>query len=474
MSVAAIDSFGGLNLIDPVQGGGAAIATDVDLSVPGRLKNRLGRVNVQTTAATSFIQKIVRVDDAGFAVLSAGWAAAYVPLNGGAASGVQTTTPLPVDAVMAYSPTTGEAALFTVFQSNGVQRFDVTGFHPVAGSPNAMYLTVHPQSGRLVAANAATATPGGNSSRVYFSNPGDGETWGADDWVDLSPGDGEEITGMATWNNTVVVFKHTRAFVFYSESVDSAGGPLFNFTSVALGDYVQLSGGPGFMTANQDGIFFCANRGIYRYSGGTPELISTAISPLFDNSAIAPYEAFSPWALCATSERLFVSSIVNSQTLVLDFLTGAWSMYSIAASAFMVPGDDWATVDDFGGRGVYIADYATKKVTRLTDTVTTDLGTEITGTYASNLSDFGEPAEKFVRELQVTGTWNGTVSTSMCADADTADATYDTPVSLTSGTLAPKRDRRARRGYQLGWRLEGTGEWSVSRLGVNFRNAGSG
>ena len=82
--------------------------------------------------------------------------------------------------------------------------WDQTTFQDLAGSPpNFAFCTEHKE--RLWAAGVAA-----NPSRLYYSGKGNPEAWpptaGAG-YIDISPGDGDEIRGIASFKNELWVFK---------------------------------------------------------------------------------------------------------------------------------------------------------------------------------------------------------------------------------------------------------------------------
>ena len=86
--------------------------------------------------------------------------------------------------------------------------WDQTTFQVLAGSPpNFAFAVEH--KGRLWAAGVAA-----NPSRLYYSGKDDPELWpptssgiGAPGYIDISPGDGDEIRGIASYKNDLWVFK---------------------------------------------------------------------------------------------------------------------------------------------------------------------------------------------------------------------------------------------------------------------------
>src|SRR5262249_12658681 len=115
--------------------------------------------------------------------------------------------------------------------TNPLYRWDGSAWtNPAIGYPG-QFLAVTPGDNRVVLADGLR----GNQSRVRFSDPGAPETFGANNYVDLTPNDGEAIAGVATWQNYVVVAKQTKFFVFYGTSSDSTGQPVFNYRTVNTG-----------------------------------------------------------------------------------------------------------------------------------------------------------------------------------------------------------------------------------------------
>jgi hypothetical protein len=91
------------------------------------------------------------------------------------------------------------------------------------------------------------------SSLVRFSDAGVPETFGANNYVDLTPGDGEHVNRLVAWGGDLYAFKDTKSFVFYGNSVDSSGNPVFNYRTVAVG--AGLASGAAHAIA-PEGIYF--------------------------------------------------------------------------------------------------------------------------------------------------------------------------------------------------------------------------
>jgi hypothetical protein len=153
-----------------------------------------------------------------------------------------------------------------------------------ANSPRCGALAQTGFSERLVAtAFTAGATNGPNDqpvsgSTVYFSDASTPGTFTTGNYVELTPGDGEDIVdgGAVTYNNQVFVFKKSSFFVFYDE-VASGGAVDFLFherTGVGLAV-------AGAVVASPIGVFFQGADGIYLTTGGDAVKVSGDIDGLF-------------------------------------------------------------------------------------------------------------------------------------------------------------------------------------------------
>ena len=122
---------------------------------------------------------------------------------------------------------------------------------------------------RVYAANGASS----NYSRFWFSSlPATPLTWGANDWVDVNPDDGDEITALENNGNRLLIFKNRSLYRWTYGQVEPD-------RLIGTGTSSQES-----VKTNFDlGITFFANpRGVYAYTGGRPKLISRKIQPFID------------------------------------------------------------------------------------------------------------------------------------------------------------------------------------------------
>lgn len=291
-----IQEFGGLNLRDdPYEiGWSAAVGDSVNFDLDSR--GRLRPARAISTFNGSAISGLcygpwAYLDTSGNKVLftiavNSGTATAYSMNTGGTLTtygGTWSTTY--VTSVVPFA-TPGASEL--VIASTGIR----SKYWSIAtGNPANMttdmkprFFGVTPTSNRLVAGNFAAAAdaPGGANgtvSTVFFSAAGNAASWGSTDYVHLSPGDGENITGICSFRDFLFVFKESKFFVFYGESTDETGGAVFNYRTVKVPSGLVPSGLTGRppCVAGPDGVYFIAGTKVFRTDGGQPQQINDEI-----------------------------------------------------------------------------------------------------------------------------------------------------------------------------------------------------
>jgi hypothetical protein len=309
---------------------------------------------------------------------------------------------------------------------------------------------------RMVATAYGTGTtsgPGGttsNPSRVHFSNPGLPETWETDgtagrgrNFIDLTPGDGEQIMNAVTWRELVFVFKETKFFVLWSESVASDGTPVFNFREVVAG--VGLAAKQAVCVA-RDGVYFMARNGVYFTNGGDPKLISDKVGPMWSGDVEVYFQSdtlnTAQIALARMvwhDEQVYVAlptgtSTANDRVLVYDTVHGWWTLYDLPASSLASFRRSDQPELHFGYSS------GTNRVASIRPDVTTDNTAVITSHWRSGWFDYNNPVIKTIRESKLWGSGAATVKFSKDFEdaADTSDTALwgGTSTWPTSGTWA--------------------------------------
>jgi hypothetical protein len=302
-----------------------------------------------------------------------------------------------------------------------------------------------------------------NGSTVRFSDAGDPTTFGALNFVSLDPGDGENIGDVVSWGNQQFVFKASKFFVFYGNSEDATGEPVFNYRPVV--GQVGLGSINGAV-ATPEGVYFANEQGVWLTTGGQPRQVSEAISDLFAGSNL-PYTSATVKNITLNApfyaRRLAVYGrllllFTTAGTLALDRDSGQWTAHDLPM--LVATGFD-------GNRRLLFSD-GTDSVMEMRPGLDDDDGTPIDARWRTGFVDPGSPgAESVVRELLVDGF--GTVAVRVAVnDAVSLGASE----SLTLGTapgVAQGRSRTAgnARGRNVSVELSGSAPWQVSRMVVN-------
>lgn len=244
---------------------------------------------------------------------------------------------------------------------NPINVQNMWGYNPQLGEvfKNRIYL----------AGDTSTA---GSPSRLYFSSviSSTGRvTWTPTvDYVDINPGDGEDITGLKRYSLELLLFKPNYIYRFRTSGVDA--DPL-----IKVGTRSQES-----IVEGKRGLYFHHDTGFYRYSGGYPLEISRPISDVVE---AIPYGQFDDIVGWNDSDHIYwsIASVTISEpkgdvtwkNVVIRYTESSeiWTIYSYANEI---------------RRGMMYT-----RGTTLSRLVGTDHG--VVGTFNSGTTDFGEPLE---------------------------------------------------------------------------------
>jgi hypothetical protein len=247
-------------------------------------------------------------------------------------------------------------------QENTLKRYDGSDFtsptakvgeSPGVAMPKGRFLAVWPDGGNrlVVAGTPANGGPAGaisSGSHVWFSMPGNGEEYESTSYVQLNPGDGEEITGCVAFGGMIFVFKETRCFIFYGVSADNDGKPVFNFRSVELGTRMRPPGPKRAENAiaGNDSVYFVADHGVYATTGAEPSLLSDALAPLAKSTPllgpILTTLGTRRWVngagIAFMGEAIYVGleeAGVVDRVMKFDLREQAWTIYSAALNCLV-------------------------------------------------------------------------------------------------------------------------------------------
>jgi hypothetical protein len=296
-------------------------------------------------------------------------------------------------------------------------------------------------SNRLIATafgTLTTAGPGGavsNPSRVYFSNPGRPDLWETDglaitpiptegpllrgrNYVDLTPGDGEQILAAVTWRELVFIWKETKFFVLWGEGQGADATPTFQVREVV--NNIGLASRHA-IAIGRDGVYFANRRGVYRTSGGDPQLISDVITPLWTQDPDIYFQS-SPINMAQVgliralwhNERFYLAvptgaSSYCDRVLVYDTQHQSWTLYDMPASAL-------ASFRSGDAPALHLG-YSTgpNRVGRSVIGLPTDRGLPMTSRWRSGWTDYGGQ-QTTVRETKLWG--SGAITVGFSVDFD--------------------------------------------------------
>jgi hypothetical protein len=413
----AIENFGGLDLRSDPQDQNPVRAIDlrdVELDQAGRVRMRGGLTKIFSSsgttpftrlepfrAATGANPQVVTID------ITNGRLYAYDATSGAAVTNFLPTTPtVPGElfgAVMIGVPTASQVMYLTVDGGDFLVKYDGSTFSNTAIGGGAHHIAVQYPDNRLVLANSGVAT---TKSRVVFSAANNPESFDlANDFIDLLPGDGEDIIGMANFRNDLFVFKQSAFWRFYGNSTDSVGGTVFNNTMTRHNLNTPYRYAGRIVTSGDEGVYFLAQDGIYVTTGGQPQKISQAIDPMFQTYGRSGY---------------FVSYEGGAQILPeLHYVAGRlyvnwWNTAPGATSSGQVFVYDpklntWTYWTTYAGRGSQIRGIASIATSSSSDAVPyflsrTGATTGTTRSVIGYLDNAGEPGSmKRVREVLIEG-----------------------------------------------------------------------
>jgi hypothetical protein len=307
-----------------------------------------------------------------------------------------------------------------------------------------------PSDNRLVVANAL------GFGKLEFSDPGAPTTFAPNNYVIVGAGDGEGIVGMTVFNNQLFVFKRTKFYVFYGQSTDSTGEPVFNYRTVDVGIGLHPAA-PQAVCSAPDGVYFIGQDGVYRTTGGPPICISEPLRPFFEGDT----PAYWPWGgWNATSKKQRITWVHGQLYVALQGLNGGllfvydvglkgWSCWSKAVSA-MAPFRRSTTVADsdvlFFGEGLNF------NILAVDPTLADDAGENFAAAYRSGFTDMGAPGqEKTIRETTLLG--YGNVSFGWARELSTTADPFTAVKMGTRPALARALHQRAVVGERLAWQI---------------------
>lgn len=341
------------------------------------------------------------------------------------------------------------------------------------------------EGNRLVYANlgllGSPAGAAGSPSHVFFSNPGEPEHFESTAFVELNPGDGQQILGMCTWGRQLFVFKETYFARFYGISEGPEGKPIFNFEIVDLGTraIAPRGSGPPHVVAGREGVYFVAEDGIWVTTGGPPTLVTDGLDLSLsrrESRTELGKAAFPSWlhvkGLLYAAGCLYVGiqeGVAESteqdieRVFKIDIETGRITYWQTSLNAFM----RWGQTFNGTPRIFFSGSGANKGVYFYTPATNLDPTVEMDPYFESGGYDVEDVDEKTLIRVKAWG--SGTVDLAVSEDY----GAFGNPTTLDLGASpaevvqsAPQKQQTA---TLFAHRFSGDAPWAIQRFARYLR-----
>jgi len=382
----------------------------------------LGGGNTVVSAANNFLQFLVTMTSPGSAAPSV--QSIQVTFDTTATVATLTTG---LSTLARYTFATQNDVLYICNGVDANRKWDGTTFAVQGGSPpTAKFVMVH-KNIMFMAGNAT------NPSRLYFSFLADPDTWPALNFIDVSKGDGDQITGLAILLDRLVITKNNSVHLLEGDA--SSNFILRRVTDVA-GCVDQHS-----IVVVKNTLGMLARDGWYFFDGVQMILASEKIQTTFqalNNSQFGLVAAvYFPSIRKVLISLPNTAATANNIVLVYDTLRTAWTVYKgINASSWIV----WR---QFNTDHLLFGDASTGQVYDA-ETGRSDNGAAIAATVTTKSLDLGgSEIAKFLTEVLVdiketSGTGDATVNVSFFQDLNITESAA-TAVVVTGSQINVKR-----------------------------------
>lgn len=305
--------------------------------------------------------------------------------------------------------------------------------------PNRLYISNSTDAGDFTVATGGTqpqpdSVTNAPGATVFAGTPGLSEA----NVIDVSKNDGDKITGLAKFQEKLIIFKERS---IYSMTFDSSGLPVLQQINGSLGCVSHRS-----IDNVENDVFFLSRNGYY-VLGNEPNYISTIRTNELSSRIHPAIETISPLNLSRVcshfSGYVFYSSIptggttVNNKTLTYDRRFAAWSVWTNTnANSFT------EFIDANNVRHLYYAADDEAKVYEI-DTSYSDNGSAISGYWTSKAFDLGDFSlyKQFIQVDLLFRQLAGSVTIELIADGNT---------TLKTSTISNISDVQGTVGYD-GW-----------------------
>jgi hypothetical protein len=350
--------------------------------------------------------------------------------------------------------------------------------------PKGKFLAVWPDGGNRLVVAGTTAAGGPNGaissgSHVWFSMPGNGEEYEGTAFVQLNPGDGEEIIGCVAFGGMIFVFKETRCFIFYGVSADADGKPVFNFRSVELGTRMRAPGAlhAENVIAGSDSVYFVADHGVYATTGAEPSLLSDDLAPLSESTPllgpILTTLGTRRWVNAAgiayMGEALYVGleegGIVD-RVMKFDLRSQSWTIYTAALNCLVA----WNEQTNLRARIFFSGTGAGNRRIYFYTPATDDdaSAAAMSPRWQSGFYELEDADEKTFVQTKIWGT--GEVTIKVAEDYGDLGAGTDYVLGV-APKIAQRQKQKAQSATLFSHQISGDAPWSVQRIDRYLRES---
>jgi hypothetical protein len=215
--------------------------------------------------------------------------------------------------------------------------------------PRARFNATH--AGKMFVANTSESDSGGTfinyPNRIRWSDENNPLRWTATNFIDINDG-GQNITGIASFNGTLIVFKEQSTYVILGYNSD-------NFQVVQLSANIGTVSPRTFVVTEQGIYFLHWPDGLYFYSGKQIVDMFQNIRPIIQKSRVNS-AALSKVSVSYINNRVWVSLPYSETSSVLDetvsFVhdptlgSGSWTMFNTSDGYGIAGGLTFVNIDN--------------------------------------------------------------------------------------------------------------------------------
>lgn len=306
-----------------------------------------------------------------------------------------------------------------LYYTNGVdvpQVWDGTTNAAVANSPGV-------SSQIILHANRLFFLSASDPNHILFSDAGAYESFQAVSFLYIpSPNTADPVQAAVSYQNNLVAYTRNRKYVLYGTDL----------ASFVLRESPAKKGASSSFAIAADGnyVYSLSDDGVYRYNGGTDQLLSSKIQPLLENMASKTDPHMGIYDNKVYLYYRTAGSASKTDAVIYDTVYNTWlhdTNINIEGS------NNWISQSD---TRTYIAGSSLMGVLYKGETGTSDLGKGIAFEYRTKYFSFGHPAAKhrLKRLYPHLRAQSGNYTVNIQVDADEQNSPTSNIISLAAST----------------------------------------